>query len=103
MPRQTGSKNKPKNAKDLLDRVIAEYAKQGKKLTVNLEDMADLPDDVRASIAQQVEANPDLNIPNIFELEGEEEEETLTCGNCKEELDGEYSECPHCGVPLTWS
>lgn len=106
MPRPEGSKNKPKSASDLLEKVKAAYAKQGKELEVNIKDIADLPEDVKASIAKEIESNPDLNIPNIFELEGEEDEEdeedTFTCGNCHAELDGEYPECPHCGMPLSW-
>ena len=69
MPRPEGSKNKPKSAKDLLDKVVAEYAKQGKKLTVNLEDIADLPDDVKAfataTLAHRLIVSPSARLRDV--------------------------------------
>lgn len=105
MPRPKGSKNLPKNAQDLLARVVAEYEKQGKKVTVSIEDLADLTDEQKATIAEAVQTNPDLNIPNIFELENAEDENdnyAFQCGKCKEKLDGEDAICPHCGSTLRW-
>ena len=106
MPRPAGAKNKPKNAQALLDRVIAEYKKQGKKLTTSIEDIADLSEADKATVAEQIATNPDLNIPNIFELEGEEgdhdEEDTYICGNCNRDIGKPLTHCPFCGVKLSW-
>ncbi len=106
MPRQTGSKNKPKNARQLLDAVITEYKKQGKSLTIDIKDIADLTDEQRTAATEALSSNPDINIPLEFELEtdeGDEGDEKLICGNCRAELDGEDSTCPHCGSNLTWA
>ncbi len=106
MPRQIGSKNKPKNAKQLLDAVIAEYKKQGKSLTVDIKDIADMNEEQIAAAATALADNPDINIPLEFELESsveDEDDDKLICGNCQAELDGEVSQCPHCGYNLTWA
>ena len=105
MPRPKGSKNKPKNAQALLDSVIAEYKKQGKTLSFDIKDIEDLTPEQKTEVAEAVSTNPDINIPNIFELEGEEGEEgkdTFTCGNCGKDLGEEVSPCPHCGQTLNW-
>ena len=111
MPRPAGAKNKPKNAQALLDRVIAEYKKQGKKLSTSIEDIADLSEADKSAVAEQIASNPELNIANIFELEGEEGEEgdnandnedTYICGACKRDIGEPLTHCPYCGVKLNW-
>ena len=108
MPRPKGAKNKPKNAQALLDAVIAEYKKQGKKLSTTVEDIADLSDEDKATVAKAVSENPDLNIPNIFELEsevdgnGNDEADTYTCGACNRDIGEPLTHCPFCGVKLSW-
>lgn len=107
MPRKTGSKNKPKNAQQLLDAVVAEYKKQGKTLSFDIKDIADLSPEQKTEIATAVTENPDINIPLEFELEGgdddDDKDEKLICGNCQAELEGEDSTCPNCGCILTWT
>lgn len=106
MSRPVGNKNKPKTAAQLLKSVESAYAKQGKKMTVTIEDLADLSDEQKTEIATAAAENPNLTVPLDFELSGDgeedEDEEKLICGNCHNELDREYSTCPHCGTPLTW-
>jgi len=103
MARPAGSVNKPKKAQDLLDIVVAEYKKQGKLLSYELGDIENLSEDMKAEILAEQTANPDLNNSNIFELEGEKEEDYLyQCGECRANLDGEDAICPHCGTTLRW-
>jgi len=104
MSRPQGSKNKPKNAKQLLDAVVTEYKKHGKNLSFELSDIENLTEEQKAKIADTAKNNPDINIPLEFELENpeDEEDETFKCGNCGAELEGEDSSCPYCGIPLSW-
>lgn len=41
-------------------------------------------------------------VPNIFELPEEEEEDTYRCGGCGKNLDSALPQCPYCGVTLKW-
>jgi len=105
MPRPVGSKNKPKTATDLLEKIKDIYQKQGKRFSFNVADIAEneLTPELKASIAEAQKANPDLNVDGIFELQQDEDEiDTYRCGACGKELDGQDSKCPHCGVKLSW-
>tara|TARA_Y100000310_G_C20667579_1_gene808461 strand:+ start:1351 stop:1680 length:330 start_codon:yes stop_codon:yes gene_type:complete len=107
MGRPKGSGNKPKNAKSLLDSVVAVYKKQGKKLDFNISDIEGLSEEEKVDVIEATRDNPDLNIPNLFELsdneadEGDESDE-YTCGNCRASMDEPLSHCPHCGAKLRW-
>ena len=104
MPRPVGSKNRLKNAPDLLKEVVALYEKQGKQLKVSFEDIANLTGEQQHAIAKEVETNPDINTPEIFALDGGENdnEYTYKCGHCGEALEGEVALCPYCGKTLRW-
>ncbi|MAH51855.1 hypothetical protein CMI37_38920 [Candidatus Pacearchaeota archaeon] len=106
MGRPPGASNKPKNAKELLDKVIAEYQKQGKNLTVNIEDLKNLTKTEKAAIAEEVSNNPDITIPEVFSLDDEEDlisdSDSFECGNCHAKLEGESEICEFCGVTLRW-
>ena len=107
MARPKGSTNKAKDAKALLDKVAAEYAKQGKKLDFTISDIADLSDEQKTIVAEAAANNPDILIPDIFELSGagddDDDDDTASCGNCgADDLDGDETHCPHCGVKLEW-
>lgn len=109
MAKEKGTKNKPKNAQNLLDRVVEEYKKQGKTLSYSLADMGDLTEEQKVEIAKAATENPNLNIANIFELqdnpeEGNQGDDNLyECGQCHSKLDGEDAQCPHCRATLRWT
>ena len=101
MARPKDSKNKPKNVHDLLEKVVAEYQKQGKKLSYNVEDLTGLTEVQKAEIEAATSLNPNLDIANIFELE-DSEDNLYKCGKCHNDLEGEDAVCPYCGSTLRW-
>jgi len=113
MGRPKGAPNKPKTAQDLLDKITAEYSKQGKKLKYSIDEMGEMSDAEKAVVIAASAENPNVNIPDVFELESSEDdtedgdnedgEDTFKCGNCQEELAGELPVCPSCGASLKWS
>ena len=89
MTRTQGAKNKPKTVKQLIELAEKELAKEGKKLTI-------IDANGKPSIASELE------VPNIFELQPNEDIDTYKCGNCQKELDQPFAICPHCGAKLQW-
>ena len=93
--RPKGARNIPKSAKELLGLLEAEYKKQGKRFTFNIDDSEPDKDD----------KTPPKGFFPDFELDlGKEadEKETYKCGACNASLDDMEDKCPYCGAKLSW-
>lgn len=101
MPRNKGSKNKPKTD----DELIKQLAERG-YLVSKVEGKTNEDDETPPAPKEKVNLQIDKpKIPDEKQQQPQQQNgQVLKCGNrlCNKVLDKEYGECPFCGVKLTW-